>query len=189
MSRVVLAGAALTVVLQALTQVVLINSEEAVFDQFRHWTVGSLQGRGFAVLGPVAALVGFGLLLAATLVRALDAAVLGSDISRALGVDPLRVWGLSALAVIVLAGGATAAAGPIGFVGLTAPHLARSLTGPDHRWVIPYSMLLSAVLVVGSDAIGRVVARPGEVGVGIVVALIGGPFFVYLVRRGKLVQL
>ena len=187
--RVVLAGAALTVVLQALTQVVLINSEEAVFDQFRHWTVGSLQGRGFAVLGPVAALVGFGLLLAATLVRALDAAVLGSDISRALGVDPLRVWGLSALAVIVLAGGATAAAGPIGFVGLTAPHLARSLTGPDHRWVIPYSMLLSAVLVVGSDAIGRVVARPGEVGVGIVVALIGGPFFVYLVRRGKLVQL
>ena len=187
--RVVLAGAALTVVLQALTQVVLINSEEAVFDQFRHWTVGSLQGRGFAVLAPVAALVGFGLLLAATLVRALDAAVLGSDISRALGVDPLRVWGLSALAVIVLAGGATAAAGPIGFVGLTAPHLARSLTGPDHRWVIPYSMLLSAVLVVGSDAIGRVVARPGEVGVGIVVALIGGPFFVYLVRRGKLVQL
>lgn len=187
--RVVLAGAALTVVLLALTQVVLINSEEAVFDQFRHWTVGSLQGRGFAVLAPVAALVGFGLVLAATLVRALDAAVLGSDISRALGVDPLRVWGLSALAVIVLAGGATAAAGPIGFVGLTAPHLARSLTGPDHRWVIPYSMLLSAVLVVGSDAIGRVVARPGEVGVGIVVALIGGPFFVYLVRRGKLVQL
>lgn len=187
--RVVLAGAALTVVLLALTQVVLINSEEAVFDQFRHWTVGSLQGRGFAVLAPVAALVGFGLVLAATLVRALDAAVLGSDISRALGVDPLRVWGLSALAVIVLAGGATAAAGPIGFVGLTAPHLARFLTGPDHRWVIPYSMLLSAVLVVGSDAIGRVVARPGEVGVGIVVALIGGPFFVYLVRRGKLVQL
>lgn len=187
--RVVLAGAALTVVLLALTQVVLVNSDELVFDQFRHWTVGSLQGRGAAVLAPVAAVVVGGLVVAASLVRALDAAVLGSDISRALGVHPVRVWGLAALAVITLAGGATAAAGPIGFVGLTAPHVARFLTGPDHRWVIPYSMLISAVLIVGADAIGRVVARPGEVGVGIVVALIGGPFFVYLVRRGRLVQL
>lgn len=187
--RVVLAGAALTVVLLALTQVILINSDEQVFDQFRHWTVGSLQGRGVAVLGPVAALVGAGLLLAAMLTRALDAAVLGSDLSRALGVNPVRVWGLSALSVVTLAGAATAAAGPVGFVGLTAPHLARFLVGADHRWVIPYSMLLSAVLIVLSDALGRVVARPGEVGVGIVAALIGGPFFVYLVRRGRLVQL
>lgn len=187
--RIVLAGAALSVVLMALTQIILVNSDELVFDQFRHWTVGSLQGRGTAVLGPVALLIGFGLLLAATLTRALDAAVLGSDLGRALGVNPVRVWGLSALSVITLAGAATAAAGPVAFVGLTAPHLARFIVGPDHRWVIPYSMLISALLIVGSDAIGRIVARPGEVAVGIVVALIGGPFFVMLVRRGRLVQL
>ncbi|HNR00893.1 MAG TPA: iron chelate uptake ABC transporter family permease subunit, partial [Trueperaceae bacterium] len=80
-------------------------------------------------------------------------------------------------------------AGPVGFVGLTAPHLARFVTGPDHRWVLPVSMLFSAVLVLGADVLGRVVAPPGEVGVGIMVALIGGPFFVYLVRSRKLVQL
>lgn len=187
--RLVLAGAALSVVLLALTQVILINSDELVFNQFRHWVVGSLQGRGTAVLWPVSCLVAAGLIAAAFLTRALDAAVLGSDLSRALGVNPVRVWSASALAVITLAGAATAAAGPVGFVGLTAPHLARFIAGPDHRWVIPYSMLISGLLIVGADAIGRVVARPGEVGVGIVVALIGGPFFVYLVRRGRLVQL
>lgn len=187
--RLVLAGAALSVVLLALTQVILINSDELVFNQFRHWVVGSLQGRGTAVLWPVSLLVASGLVTAAFLTRALDAAVLGSDLSRALGVSPVRVWSASALAVITLAGAATAAAGPVGFVGLTAPHLARFIAGPDHRWVLPYSMLLSGLLIVGADALGRVVARPGEVGVGIVVALVGGPFFVYLVRRGRLVQL
>lgn len=187
--RVVLAGAAVSVVLLALTQVILVNSDALVFDRFRHWVVGSLQGRDAAVLGPIALLVAVGLGLATTLTRALDAAVLGSDLGRALGINPVRVWSLSALSVITLAGAATAAAGPIGFVGLTAPHLARFLVGPDHRWVIPYSLLISALLIVGADALGRVVARPGEVGVGIVVALIGGPFFVALVRRGRLVQL
>ncbi|MBF6215299.1 iron ABC transporter permease [Nocardia puris] len=187
--RVVLAGAALTVVLLALTQVILVNSEEAVFDRFRHWMVGSLQGRGYDVLIPVVTLVAAGLLLAAALARLLDAAALGHDLSRALGAQPLRVWALSAVAVIVLAGAATAAAGPIGFVGLTAPHIARFVAGADHRWVLPYSMLISAVLVVAADTLGRVVAPPGEVGVGIMVALMGGPFFVALVRRRRLVQL
>lgn len=187
--RVVLAGAALSIVLLSLTQIILVNSDELVFDQFRHWTVGSLQGRGYAVLGPVFVLIGLGLCAAMFLMRALDTAALGSDLTRALGGRPLLIWSLSAIIVVVLAGGATAAAGPIVFVGLTAPHVARLMTGPSHRWVLPYSMLLSAILMVLADTIGRVVAPPGEVGVGIMVALIGAPFFIALVRQRRISQL
>lgn len=187
--RLVLAGAALSVVLGALTQIILINSEDQVFNQFRHWSVGSLQGRGAAVMLPVGLLIAVGLALSLSMAKALDAAALGDDLSTALGASPARVWSLSAIAVILLAGAATAAAGPIGFIGLTAPHLARFVTGPDHRWVLPYSMLISAVLMLAADTLGRVVIHPGEVSVGLMVALMGGPFFVALVRRRKLVQL
>lgn len=187
--RVVLAGAALSVVLLAATQIILINSEDEVFDRFRHWTVGSLQGRGWDVLAPVGLLAGAGLLAALALARSLDAAALGEDLSRALGAHPARVWSLAAITIIVLAGAATAGAGPVGFIGLTAPHIARLVAGADHRWVLPYAMLIGAVLVVAADALGRVVAHPGEVAVGIMVALIGAPFFVALVRTRKIVQL
>lgn len=187
--RVVLSGTALSVVLMALTQIVILNSEEVVFDRFRHWTVGSLQGRGFEVLGPVAILAAVGLLLAFGLTRALDGAALGEDLSRALGANPLRVWTLAATSVIILAGAATAAAGPVTFVGLAAPHVARLVTGPDHRWVLPWSMLLSAIMMVAADALGRVIVHPGEVAVGIVVALLGSPVFIALVRQRRLVQL
>lgn len=187
--RVVLAGAAMSVVLLALTQVVLINAEDGVFDQYRHWVVGSLQGRGYAVLGPVSLLVAVGAVVSLSLARLLDAAMLGRDLSASLGANPVRVWSLSALVVIVMAGAATAAAGPVGFIGLTAPHIARAITGPEHRWVLPYSMLVSSVLMLLADTAGRLVARPGEVGVGLMVALLGGPFFIALVRQRKLVQL
>lgn len=89
----------------------------------------------------------------------------------------------------MLCGAATAAAGPIGFIGLTVPHVARLITGPDYRWVLPYSMLLAPILLIGSDVVGRVIARPGEVQVGIVTALVGAPFFIALVRRRKLAEL
>jgi len=187
--RIVLAGAALTVVLLSLAQIVLVNSDEHVFDQFRHWSVGSLQGRGYAVLYPVLVLTSVGLLIALSLAKALDTAALGTDLARALGGDPRRIWGLSALAVIMLSGAATAAAGPIGFVGLTAPHIARLITGPGHRWLLPYAMAIAALLTVGADALGRVIAPPGEVGVGIMVALMGGPFFITLVRRHQVSKL
>jgi iron complex transport system permease protein len=187
--RIVLAGAALTVVLLSLAQIVLVNSDEHVFDQFRHWSVGSLQGRGYAVLYPVLALTSVGLLIALSLAKALDTAALGADLTRALGGNPLRIWGLSALAVIMLSGAATAAAGPIGFVGLTAPHIARLITGPGHRWLLPYAMAIAALLTAGADALGRVIAPPGEVGVGIMVALMGGPFFIALVRRHRVSKL
>jgi len=187
--RVVLAGAAISVVLLSLTQIILINSDERIFDQYRHWTVGSLQGRGFEVMGPVSLLTALGLGIALLLARPLDALALGQDLSRALGTNPARVWSLAAIAVIVLAGAATAAAGPIGFIGLTAPHLARFITGPSHRWLLPYAMIVSAALMLAADILGRVIAPPGEIGVGIMVALMGGPFFVAMVRRRRIAQL
>lgn len=187
--RLVLAGAALSIVLLAITQIILVNSDELVFNQYRHWVIGSLQGRGANVLLPVTLLAVLGVGVALSLTKALNAAVLGEELSRALGANPVKVWALSAVAVVITAGAATAAAGPIGFVGLTTPHLARLITGPDHRWVLPVSMLFAATLILGADVLGRVVAPPGEVGVGIMAALIGGPFFVYLVRNRKLVQL
>ncbi|ALJ21575.1 ABC transporter permease [Microbacterium sp. No. 7] len=187
--RLVLAGAALTVVLGALTQLIIINGLEEVFDRYRHWMVGSVAGRGYEVLLPVGLLAAVGLVLAFALARPLDAAMLGEDLSRSLGGSPNRVWALAGVAVIVLAGSATAAAGPIAFLGLAAPHLARLVAGVDHRWVLPYSGLLAALLIVVADTLGRVIPPKGEVSVGIMVALLGGPFFVYLVRTRRLAQL
>lgn len=187
--RLVLAGAAMTAVLLALTQIITLNSNEAVFNQYRHWAVGSLQGRGYAVLLPVAVLVVLGLGLARTLASSLDAVALGEDLGRALGVRPHLVWGLSALVIVLMAGAATAAAGPIAFVGLTAPHMARAIAGLDHRWILHYSALLGALVVLAGDVLGRVIALPDEIGVGIMVALLGGWFFVLLARQRRIVHL
>lgn len=186
--RLTLAGAALSVVLGAYTQAILINYPQ-VFDTFRFWVVGSLQGRTMSIAVPVAVVVAAGLVLALTLSGSLNALALGADAGRALGVSTTRTWIVSGVVVVVLAGVATAAAGPIGFVGLTAPHVARAIVGPDHRRILPYSALVSAVVVLGADVVGRLVAFPGEVATGVVTALVGGPFFVALVRRRRMARL
>jgi len=96
---------------------------------------------------------------------------------------------VSSLSVILLCGAATAAAGPIGFVGLTVPHVARAICGPDYRRILPWSMVLGPTLLLYADVLGRIVARPGELQVGIVTAVVGTPFFVALVRRRRLAAL
>lgn len=185
--RVVLVGTALSAVLLALTQLITLNSEEQVFDQFRHWAVGSLQGRGTAVLLALLLPVGGALLASLLLARALDALILGDELGAALGARPRLTWLLCAGVIALLAGAATAAAGPIAFVGLTAPHLARQLAGGGHRRLLPLAMLCGALLTLLADLLGRLVARPGEVSVGIMVALIGGPCFALLARRRRFV--
>lgn len=187
--RVVLAGSALSVVLLALTHIITVNSEQEVFDQFRHWAVGSLQGRGYDVLWPVSLLVGLGIAVSFALRQALNTVSLGQELGEALGADPQRIWLLASAVIIVLSGAVTSAAGPLSFVGLTAPHLARFVIGPDHRWLLPYSLLIAALLTLAADILGRVVGYPDEISVGIMVALIGGPFFVVLVRKWKIAQL
>lgn len=186
--RLVLAGAAVAIVLGAFTGTVTVNYPD-VFDIYRFWVVGSLQGRGFDVLVPSGALIIAGLALAQGLSGSLNAMALGTDAGTALGVSVRRTWLLSALAVVVLAGAATAAAGPITFIGLAAPHIARLIVGPDNRWCLPYSMLLGAVVLLGADVIGRVVAVPSEVQTGVVSAMVGAPLFIALVRRRRVATL
>lgn len=187
--RLVLAGVGLSVVLGALASLMILNGGLEVLDIFRNWGAGALDGRGLAVLLPLslALLAGGGLAL--TLSPALNALALGAEIGQGLGLRPGRIWAMACLAVMVLAGAATAAAGPIGFAGLVAPHLARALTGPDNRRLLPLSGLFAAILLLSADIIGRLVAVPQEVPAGIVTALLGGPFFVHIVRRHRMVQL
>ena len=180
--RLALAGAAISAVLGAFISG-LVLLDQNTFNDYRFWSVGALAGRPLSVLYQTGPFLLAGGLLALGLARPLNALALGDDLGRALGAHLLRTRALGVLAITLLCGAAVAAAGPIGFVGLTVPHMARSLTGPDQRWVLPYSMVLAPILLLGSDVVGRVIARPGEIEVGIVTAFVGAPVFILLARR------
>ncbi|KAF4406869.1 FecCD family ABC transporter permease [Streptomyces lycii] len=186
--RLVVAGAAVTAVLYAFNSAVLLLDPEA-FDSFRFWTVGTLAGRTADVVYVILPFVAAGLVITLALARPLNALALGDQVGKALGVRVGRTRVLGAVAVMLLCGAATAAAGPIGFVGLAVPHAARFLTGPDQRWVLAYSTVLAPVLLLGADVLGRVLGSPGEVQAGIVTAFLGTPLFIALCRRRKLVML
>jgi iron complex transport system permease protein len=186
--KLALAGAALTALFGSFTSAILLL-DVATLDQFRFWVVGSLVGRDMAVVVQVVPFIIVGTVLALSTARSLNTLAMGDDVARSLGQRVGMARAASAFAVIILAGAATAIAGPIGFVGLTIPHVARAITGPDYRWVLPWSMVLSPILLLSADVVGRIVARPGEIQVGIITALIGAPFFIVLVRRRKLAEL
>ncbi|TBU98526.1 FecCD family ABC transporter permease [Stutzerimonas kirkiae] len=181
--RLVLAGAGLSVMLASLTGIIVLNAPPEVFDKFRHWAAGSLSGSGFALLGGLGLATACGLGMAFAIVSNLNALALGKELGQALGVDMRLTWLQACVAVMLLAGAATAAAGPIGFVGLVAPHIARLLVGPDYRWILPYSALVAAALLLGADVLGRVIAAPAEIAAGIIALLLGGPCFIVLARR------
>jgi len=186
--RLALAGAVLTTLLTSLTSAVLVF-DASTLDEFRFWAVGSLAGRDPEVVLSVLPFIGTGLLLAFLSARSLDALALGDDVARGLGHDVVRVRLVAGAGFVLLAGGAVAAAGPIAFVGLAVPHLARAAVGSDHRWVIPYSIVLGAAMLLASDVVGRMVARPAEVQAGVVAAVVGVPVFLWIVRRRKAVGL
>jgi len=183
-----LAGAAVSALLGALTSFVVLTDQDSL-DAYRLWVVGSLAARQLDVLGAVWPFLAAGLVLAVLNVRALDALGLGTDLAKGLGENIVvaRLVGLGG--ITLLAAGATAAAGPIGFVGLTVPHVARALVGTGHRWTLPVSALVGASLVLLADVVGRLVGGFAEVEVGIVLAVIGGPVFVAVARRRSLVSL
>lgn len=186
--RLALAGAALAALLFALTRAVTLL-DQATLDQFRFWAVGSLAGRGTDVAGQVAPFIVVGAVLAIGASRQLNAIALGEDAARALGTRIQLTRFVSVLAITLMCGSAVAAAGPIGFVGLVVPHAVRSWFGPDQRWLMPAAAMAGASFLLLCDTLGRVVARPGEVQVGIMTAAIGGPAFVLLVRRTRMAQL
>lgn len=184
----ILAGAALSAVLSAITSGIVYIDPNAL-DSLRFWQAGSVTGRGFDIILPALIPIAIGMVLALALGPALNILNLGAETAQSLGANVLRSNILGLLALTLLAGAATAAAGPIGFIGLMVPHIARSLTGPDYRWVLPYSALAGANLLLLADIIGRIVARPGEIQAGIIVALIGAPAFIWLVRNRNVVAL
>ena len=186
-ARLVLAGAALSIVLSALTRALILSADATVYESFRSWATGSLQGRGWESLPVVGACLVVGLFISLALAGPLDSVSLGTDMATALGVNIRLTWTLANAAIVVLAGGATAACGPIAFIGLASPHIARAVSGPNHRLLLPVSALLAAVLLLLADVIGRIVVFPGEIGAGVMTALIGSPFFIHLVRRGRVV--
>ncbi|WP_433887494.1 iron chelate uptake ABC transporter family permease subunit [Streptomyces sp. CA-111067] len=187
-ARLALAGIAVTAVLTGLVQAITLLSP-AAFDAFRFWQVGSLDNRGTGVLRQVLPLMAAGTVLGLALVRPLNAMALGEEAGRALGAHPARTRLLGALAITLLCGSATAAVGPIVFVGLAVPHIARGIVGPDQRWVLPYSLVLAPTVLLAADIVGRVVARPGELQAGMVTAFLGAPVLIALVRRGKVSSL
>jgi iron-siderophore transport system permease protein len=184
----VLAGAAVSALLLSVTQAIVVR-DATTLDAYRFWVVGSAAGRDLSVFWQVLPFVALGLLLAAASTPGLNLLQLGDDVAASLGLTPWRQKALGVAAVMLLTGAATAACGPIGFVGLVVPHLARRIGGVDYRWVVPYSGLLGGLLVTLTDVVGRVVVRPAELQVGIVMALIGGPAFVLLVRRTRAVRI
>jgi iron complex transport system permease protein len=184
----VLAGAAVTAFLQAMTNAIVLM-DNAALDTYRFWVVGTVNGRDAEVFWQVLPFLAIGVVLAVTAAPGLNVLSLGDEVARGLGVHIGRSRALGLAAIVLLCGAATAAVGPIAFIGLIVPHVARVFTGPDYRWLIPYSGLLGALLLLVADAVGRIVARPGELQVGVMISALGAPFFILLVRRKKLVSL
>lgn len=183
-AQLTLAGVALGAVLSGITSALLLADQET-FSVIRAWEAGSFADRGGEVISATVPFLVVGLVIALALGPALNAVALGDDLAHALGAKVLRTRVLSLLAITLLAGSATAMAGPVAFVGLMIPHIARWIVGPDQRWIIAYSVLLAPVLTVAADVLGRVILPTGEMQVGIVTAFLGAPVLVLLVRRER----
>jgi iron complex transport system permease protein len=186
--KLALVGAAVTAGLTSITNAIVLIDNDAL-DALRQWQVGTLGGRFAPVVWQVLPFIALGTVGALACGRALNGLALGEDVARALG---LRVgWSRIAIfsSVAVLAGAATAACGPIAFLGLAVPHLARMICGPDYRWILAYSLVLGPVVLLLADVLGRVVLPSGELQVGVVLGVLGGPIFIALVRYRNLAQL
>ncbi|WP_323099587.1 iron ABC transporter permease [Intrasporangium sp. YIM S08009] len=183
--RLTLAGAAVSAGLASWSSGLLVSSKQS-FDSFRFWQVGTIGGRGLDLVATVLPFFAVGLGVVLLAVRRLDALALGDDLARGLGENVVLARATVAVGVAVLCGAATALAGPVGFLGLLVPHAARFVVGPHHRRIIPVCLVGGPTLLLLADTVGRFVARPSEVQAGIMTALVGVPFFVLLVRRGRM---
>lgn len=186
--KLALAGAVLSALLASWISAILVLDQRTL-DEVRFWLAGSLAGRSVDVFVQVLPFLALGLVAGLALGRQLNTLSLGEDTARALGQRTGAIRGVCAIVVVLLAGAAVAAAGPIAFVGLAVPHIVRAVTGPDYRWVLPYCLVGGPVLLLAADIAGRVVMRPAELQVGIVTAFVGAPLLIHLARRKKVANL
>ena len=176
-----IAGAALTALVSSLTTGILILSQRTL-EEIRFWLAGSVAGRDMELVLQVMPYLVVGLVLGLALGKQLTTLSLGDSVAKGLGQKTAWIKGLGAISVVLLAGGSVAIAGPIGFIGLIVPHIVRFWTGADYRWILPYSALCGAILLLLADIGARLIIQPQELPVGIVMPLLGAPFFIYLTR-------
>lgn len=186
--RLVLAGVALGAVLSGITQAMVL-SDPASFTIMTAWNAGSLEGTGWNDVLPAVPLAVIAVVVSLAIGRALTVLALGEDSARALGVNTVAIRAVTIVCITVLAGSATAVAGPIGFVGLLVPLIVRALVGPEVPRVLALSVLIGPCVVLAADIIGRLLLPNGEVPVGIVMAVVGAPVLIWLSRRKGLAQL
>jgi iron complex transport system permease protein len=180
--KLTLAGVAIAAVLNGFTSAVVIKNE-ATFDVMRFWAVGSIGGRPLDTLAVCLPLIALGLILTLICARPLNALSLGDELAVSMGVKIRTTRAMLVLAITLLAGCAVTLAGPIGFLGLMVPHIVRWIVGPDQRWILLITALVAPAFLLLADIVGRIVMNNGELRVGIVTALIGGPVLIALVRR------
>ena len=186
--KLALAGAAISATFSSLVSAVLLPRVDAL-TTFRFWQIGGVGGGSWEKIGLLVPFLVVGAAICFFSARGMNMLALGDDLAAGLGESVLRTRLVAAAGAVLLCGVATAVAGPIGFVGLVVPHLCRLLVGTDLRWLIPFSAITGAALLVAADVVGRVVARPQEIEVGIITAFIGAPFFIWIVRRQKVREL
>ncbi|MCE3198884.1 FecCD family ABC transporter permease [Paenibacillus sonchi] len=181
--KITLAGAAMTSFFSSLSLGILLTGGQT-FDQVLYWFVGSVSGRDISIFNAAFPYMALALLGAMVLGKHMNVLVLGEDIAAGLGQKTIYIKLTAGLVIILLAGGSVSMAGPIAFVGIIIPHVSRYLVGTDYRWVIPYCAILGADLLLAADIGSRYIAFPKEVPVGIMTAILGVPFFVYIARKG-----
>lgn len=186
--KLALSGVATSAALASLITAVALPRGD-ISMSVRSWQVGGVGGASFSTIRLLVPFLVVGFVLSVLSARALDSLALGDDVAAGLGERVVRARLVAALGAVVLCGASTALTGPIAFVGLVVPHLCRLLVGVGHRWLLPFSALTGAGLLVAADVVGRIVARPSEIDVGIVTALLGAPFFISVVRRQKVREL
>lgn len=187
--KLALAGAATSAAFASLVSAVMLPRVD-LLQSYQSWQIGGVGGAEWPRIAITAPVLAVGALICLAAARGMNSLALGDDMAAGLGEHVFRTRMLSALGAVILAGAATAIAGPIGFVGLVIPHMCRMLIGTDHRWLLPFSALAGAALLTASDILGRVVAPSSEeIQVGIVTAVLGAPFFIWIVRRQKVREL
>ena len=186
--KLALAGAATSVAFSSLVMAVVLPRGD-IAGGIQAWQIGGVGGATSDRVLPVLPFLGIGFAISLLSARKLNSLVLGDDVAAGLGEHVAAARAVAACGAILLCGATTAICGPIGFIGLMVPHLCRVLIGVDHRWLLPFSALGGAALLLAADILGRIVARPGEIDVGIITALIGAPFFILIVRRQRVREL
>jgi iron complex transport system permease protein len=181
--KLTLAGAAMSAMFASFTQGFLVINE-AAFEQVLFWLAGSVEGRKMEILLNVLPYLLLGWLGSIIIASKMNVLSMGEDVAKGLGVNTGFLKIIVAIIVILLAGGSVAIAGPIGFIGIVIPHLTRFIVGIDHRWLIPFSGVLGGILLLVADILARYIIMPQEIPVGVMTAIIGTPFFIYIARKG-----